>query len=484
MSESNSTEFINKKRGRDRQKKISANKKISKLIHKKLKRGKKSKTNLDKINIIRPKPIKKKIIAYQNLPPAPEKTILNKQTEKAFTDEEKDLKRDDTYHENSLGQLTKNFINYIKKTGNKSININDLVNELSVKKRRIYDITNVLQGIGYLQKSGKNEIVWIKSIENKNKSKRKIINQNRASSSNNKQKSNIKKLEQEKAQLEEDIRKFKNEFNSIAKKTDFQKYGYVTLDDLKALSMNNKVNLFVIKANKGTVMNILDKNDIKEAYNNTKNSMENGEMKPNELLLNILKKNNQLSFNCPENSQINLYNIKNGEIIEMGSNTNNYTNNTGNNIPLAKFVNNNFNINNVIENKNYNVAVNYNININKDNLVQNNISNKNNYAPFNNTEEIGHNNFINKNYLIKNNDRGNNDIVYSNYSNVTINNDQKNIGVYFSPSKPALGQYQFNNPVFRGNFDYYQNTTKKSANSNIKRSNSNPKEERFQYKDS
>ena len=456
MSESNPTEFINKKRGRDRQKKNSANKTITKLIHKKLKRGKKPKINTHKINIIMPKPIKKKIITHHNLGTA--NTNLNNQIEK-----------DDTCHENSLGQLTKNFINYIKKTGNKSININDLVNELSVKKRRIYDITNVLQGIGYLQKSGKNEIVWTKSIENKNKSKKKLLGQNRANSSNNKQKSNLKKLEQEKAKLDDDIRKFKNEFNSIAKKSDFQKYGYVIMDDFKALSINNKVNLFIIKANKGTIMNILDKNDIKVAYNNAKNSMENGEMKSNELLLNILKKNNQLSFNCPENSQLNLYNIKDGD-------------NNGNNISIAKFVNNNFNINNLIENKNYNFAVNYNININKDSLVQNNnINNKNNYALFNNKEEVVPNNNINQNCLIKNNERGSNDIVYS---NVTINNDQKNIGVYFSPSKPAFGQHQFSNPVFRGNFDYYQNTIKKNTNSNIKKSNSNQAEERFQFKDS
>jgi hypothetical protein len=48
--------------------------------------------------------------------------------------------------ENSLGELTKNFINYIREQGQKEININDLVKKLKVKKRRIYDITNVLEG--------------------------------------------------------------------------------------------------------------------------------------------------------------------------------------------------------------------------------------------------------------------------------------------------------------------------------------------------
>ena len=48
--------------------------------------------------------------------------------------------------ENSLGELTKNFIKYIKEKKNKEVNINDAVKKLKVKKRRIYDITNVLEG--------------------------------------------------------------------------------------------------------------------------------------------------------------------------------------------------------------------------------------------------------------------------------------------------------------------------------------------------
>jgi hypothetical protein len=48
--------------------------------------------------------------------------------------------------ENSLGELTKNFITFIKQQGGREININDVVKQLKVKKRRIYDITNVLEG--------------------------------------------------------------------------------------------------------------------------------------------------------------------------------------------------------------------------------------------------------------------------------------------------------------------------------------------------
>lgn len=48
--------------------------------------------------------------------------------------------------ENSLGELTKNFISFIKDQDQREIDINDVVKQLKVKKRRIYDITNVLEG--------------------------------------------------------------------------------------------------------------------------------------------------------------------------------------------------------------------------------------------------------------------------------------------------------------------------------------------------
>ena len=63
--------------------------------------------------------------------------------EQTFPDEENKFKKEDPYQENFLGHLTKNFINYIKTTGKKTINIKELINELNVK-RHIYDITNVL----------------------------------------------------------------------------------------------------------------------------------------------------------------------------------------------------------------------------------------------------------------------------------------------------------------------------------------------------
>ena len=40
------------------------------------------------------------------------------------------------------------------------LNLNDAANMLGVQKRRLYDITNVLEGISLIEKTGKNSIRW------------------------------------------------------------------------------------------------------------------------------------------------------------------------------------------------------------------------------------------------------------------------------------------------------------------------------------
>lgn len=57
--------------------------------------------------------------------------------------------------------LTKKFIELIKNSPNYTIDLNQAVEELAVQKRRIYDITNVLEGIGYVEKIHKNTIRWV-----------------------------------------------------------------------------------------------------------------------------------------------------------------------------------------------------------------------------------------------------------------------------------------------------------------------------------
>lgn len=90
-----------------------------------------------------------------------------------MVDEEDDYEDDDNKNstllfilergrqDNSLSVLTKKFVDLIKQSPDNTIDLNFAVEKLKVQKRRIYDITNVLEGIGYVEKIQKNTIRWM-----------------------------------------------------------------------------------------------------------------------------------------------------------------------------------------------------------------------------------------------------------------------------------------------------------------------------------
>ncbi|UYV62297.1 hypothetical protein LAZ67_2000060, partial [Cordylochernes scorpioides] len=65
-----------------------------------------------------------------------------------------------TRYDTSLGLLTKRFLNLLTGAPDGVVDLNRASSELEVQKRRIYDITNVLEGIGLIEKKSKNNIQW------------------------------------------------------------------------------------------------------------------------------------------------------------------------------------------------------------------------------------------------------------------------------------------------------------------------------------
>jgi len=218
-----------------------------------------------------------------------------------------------TKQENSLGQLTKNFLQYIKKKGSDKININDLVNDLSVKKRRIYDITNVLQGIGFIEKNGKNEINWIKGYKD-HKGDSNSLPSNYITNYNN-LKIELENLKKENQEIEEKLNKFKEEFNLLSVKLDFSKYGYITFDDISNLSKNDGLDFIIVKAGKGTVINVIDDEESKRAYSKIKIQMENGKIQKNEKLLSTLENTHHIFFTSKD-EKLKIFRVEKGEIKE------------------------------------------------------------------------------------------------------------------------------------------------------------------------
>ena len=227
------------------------------------------------------------------------------------------LKKKRLRQENSLGELTKNFIDCVKSKGLELININEIVKKLKVKKRRIYDITNVLEGIGYIKKLGKNQIKWIKTD---------FLNENIILNYNNEDSNKINKfleLQKENEKLDLFIKEINLEFEKLNEKPETKNYAYVTYDDLKNLADNNNNKMIAIKAPIDTSIEIIDNKNIENVKENIGNVFNDDKE-----ILDNFKKENQI-FMESKNGEISVYVIFNNE----RENSINY-NNENNNIDL------------------------------------------------------------------------------------------------------------------------------------------------------
>ena len=65
-----------------------------------------------------------------------------------------------TRYETSLGLLTKKFVSLFHSSSSGTVDLNKASESLAVQKRRIYDITNVLEGIGLVEKKSKVKLIY------------------------------------------------------------------------------------------------------------------------------------------------------------------------------------------------------------------------------------------------------------------------------------------------------------------------------------
>jgi len=63
-------------------------------------------------------------------------------------------------YDSSLGLLTRKFVSLLTSSPSNALDLNVAASELGVQKRRIYDITNVLEGINLIEKQSKNQVSW------------------------------------------------------------------------------------------------------------------------------------------------------------------------------------------------------------------------------------------------------------------------------------------------------------------------------------
>ncbi|XP_073066328.1 transcription factor E2FB-like isoform X2 [Primulina eburnea] len=152
-------------------------------------------------------------------------------------------------YDSSLGLLTKKFINLIKHAENGILDLNNAAGMLEVQKRRIYDITNVLEGIDLIEKKLKNRIKW-KGLDGSRPGE-----DDESLSGLQKE---VENLKLEDSTLDERIRETQERLRGLSEDENNQRWLFVTEDDIKNLPCFQNQTLIAIKAPHGTTLEVPD----------------------------------------------------------------------------------------------------------------------------------------------------------------------------------------------------------------------------------
>lgn len=143
-----------------------------------------------------------------------------------------------TRFDTSLGLLTKKFTTLLEHSPNGVVNLNKASEELGVQKRRIYDITNVLEGIGILEKKSKNNIQWKGGTK--------------GSCAYSTLQSEVQALENRENQLDQLIHYAETELCKLSER----RYGYVTYQDLRTITRYKNKTVMAIKAPSDSTLSV------------------------------------------------------------------------------------------------------------------------------------------------------------------------------------------------------------------------------------
>ncbi|KAF3439456.1 hypothetical protein FNV43_RR17734 [Rhamnella rubrinervis] len=152
-------------------------------------------------------------------------------------------------YDSSLGLLTKKFINLIKHAEDGMLDLNKAADTLEVQKRRIYDITNVLEGIGLIEKKLKNRIQW-KGLD--------AARPGEAVETYASLQAEVENLTIKERGLDEQIREMQERLRDLSEDEKNQKLLFVTEEDIKGLPTFQDETLIAIKAPHGTTLEVPD----------------------------------------------------------------------------------------------------------------------------------------------------------------------------------------------------------------------------------
>ncbi|CAN6241817.1 unnamed protein product [Urochloa humidicola] len=148
--------------------------------------------------------------------------------------------------DSSLALLTKRFIDLLKQAQDGILDLNSTADKLDVKKRRIYDITNVLEGIGLIEKRSKNRICW----KGSNEPGTNLVNDPSVL------KNEFESLKLQEQALDEHISTMREKLKGLTEDESRRGWLFLTEDGIKGLPCFQNQTLIAIKAPHGSSLEV------------------------------------------------------------------------------------------------------------------------------------------------------------------------------------------------------------------------------------
>ncbi|KAF3321820.1 Transcription factor E2FB -like protein [Carex littledalei] len=158
--------------------------------------------------------------------------------------------------DSSLVRVTKKFLELFDKAPDSSLDLNKAAETLEVPKRRLYDITGVLEGIGLIEKKHKNAICW-KIQEEPNSELNASVARLKAS---------IEDLISKEHELDEQISEMQGRIKKFIEDEKTQKLLFLKESDLKGLPGFKNQTLIAVRAPPGTTLEVPDPDQMRYRF--------------------------------------------------------------------------------------------------------------------------------------------------------------------------------------------------------------------------
>ncbi|XP_063779312.1 transcription factor E2F3 [Pseudophryne corroboree] len=155
-----------------------------------------------------------------------------------------------TRYDTSLGLLTKKFIQLLSQSSDGVVDLNRAAEVLKVQKRRIYDITNVLEGIHLIKKKSKNNIQWMGCTLPDDGCSNMARCQGLSKE--------LSELSQEENKLDELIQNCTLDLKLLTEDSENQRLAYVTYQDIRKISGFKDQTVIVVRAPPETRLEVPD----------------------------------------------------------------------------------------------------------------------------------------------------------------------------------------------------------------------------------